>query len=205
VQLLADTPRRTLTIRDFDFESKPLWFWYEKPTAVLTSLSYMDIGPFGDPLHDSLQTEVAPLQTPDAYAEWIEHITALLTSPDILTGHNIDRFDLPLLQAQRLRFGMSPLPALQTQDTMRLPKRRDMSVSQESLISYAGLKPTCSIGMPIYKNHLAIPAWEEAALGWNDATLIERPASDVHGHAHLRQVLVAKEYLGAPRRWRPAR
>jgi hypothetical protein len=28
-------------VLDFDFESKPLWFWWDKPTAVLTSVSYM--------------------------------------------------------------------------------------------------------------------------------------------------------------------
>lgn len=195
---------RTLLIRDFDFESRPLWFWYEKPTAVLTSLSYMDILG-GDVLHDTLTTEIAPLETREAYLEWLRHVTEVFTSADMLTGHNINRFDLPLLQAQLIRHGLPLLPDLLTHDTMAMPRRRDASVSQESLINYVGLKAVCPIGMPIYKDHLSIPEWEDAALGWNDAILIERPMSDVHGHAHLRQVLIDKGYLGAPKTWHPAR
>jgi hypothetical protein len=189
---------------DFDFESKPLWFWYEKPTAVLTSLSYMTIN--GSALdHDTLRTELAPLATRADYIAWLLHVRDLFMSHDILTGHNINRFDLPLLQAQLIRLGLPLLPDLMTQDTMAMPKRRDASVSQESLINYTGLKPTCDIGMPIYKHHLSMPEWEDAAMGWNDEVLIERPLSDVHGHAHLRQVLIDKGYLGAPKVWKPTR
>ncbi len=199
------TASRSLLLRDFDFESKPLWFWWEKPTAIITSVSYMDTVA-GVIDHDSMRTEIAPLgSTREVYVEWVEHVASIITAPDILTGHNIDRFDLPLLQAQLLRAGLPALPALRTQDTMRLPKKRDMSASQESLINYAALKATCPIGIPIYKDHLSIPEWEDAAMGWNDAILIERPSSDVHGHAHLRETLIEKGYLAGSRRWFPAR
>ena len=195
---------RKLLVRDFDFESKPLWFWYEKPTAVLTSISFMDsVG--GQPDHDSLTTEVAPLDTREQYVDWLRHIYVVLTTADILTGHNIDRFDLPLFQAQLVRQGLPALPTLTTQDTMRLVKKRDASASQESLINYVALKATCPIGMPIYKHHLSIPEWEDAAMGWSDEVLIERPMSDVHGHVHLREVIIEKGYLSAPRAWNPVR
>lgn len=195
---------RPLLVRDFDFESKPLWFWYDKPTAVLTSISFMDsMG--GQPDHDSLTTEVAPLATREQYVDWLRHIYEVLTTADVLTGHNIDRFDLPLFQAQLLRQGLPALPQLLTQDTMRLVKKRDASASQESLINYVALKATCPIGMPIYKHHLSIPEWEDAAMGWSDEVLIERPMSDVHGHVHLREVLIEKGYLSPPRTWSPAR
>lgn len=198
------TEGRLLLVRDFDFESKPLWFWYEKPTAVLTSISFMDsVG--GKPDHDSMTTEVAPLDTRAEYGAWLRHITKVLTTADVLTGHNIDRFDLPLFQAQLLRLGLPALPKLITQDTMRLVKKRDVSISQESLINYIALKATCPIGMPIYKHHLSIPEWEDAAMGWNDEVLIERPMSDVHGHVHLREVLIEKGYLAPPRAWSPTR
>lgn len=191
-------------VRDFDFESKPLWFWYDKPTAVLTSISFMDsVG--GRPDHDSLTTEVAPLDTRAQYVDWLRHIFVVLTTADVLTGHNIDRFDLPLFQAQLLRQGLPALPKLTTQDTMRLVKKRDASASQESLINYVALKATCPIGMPIYKHHLSIPEWEDAAMGWSDEVLIERPMSDVHGHVHLREVLIEKGYLSPPRAWSPTR
>lgn len=195
-------PSRTLRIIDFDFESKPLWFWYEKPTAVLTAMSHMEVVG-GTINHDSLTTTLADLSSPTAYTVWLADIYKLLTEADILTGHNIDQFDLPLLQAQLMRFGMDKLPILTTQDTRRLLKKRDMSASQESLLNYRGLKPVCPIGMPVYKDHLSMPQWEEAALGWNDADLHERPLSDVHGHAHLRDVLAEAGYLAAPKTWQP--
>jgi hypothetical protein len=204
VSVLA-APSRPLTVLDFDFESKPLWFWWDKPTAVITSLSYM-ASEGGVIDHDTLRSEVAPLGTRQAYADWVEHVAHLLAGYDILTGHNIDRFDLPLLQAQLMRSGMPGLPQLRTQDTMRLPKRRDMSISQESLINYDSLEAACPIGIPIYKQHLSIPEWEDAALGWDEkGILTERPTSDVHGHAHLREVLIAKGYLAAPKLWKPGR
>jgi DNA polymerase elongation subunit (family B) len=202
---LLDSTGRPLLLRDFDFESKPLWFWYDKPTAIITSVSYMD-SVAGVIDHDSMKTEIAPLGgSREVYVEWVEHVKGILTAPDILTGHNIDRFDLPLLQAQLLRHGLPGLPPLRTQDTMRLPKKRDMSASQESLINYVGLKAVCPIGIPIYKDHLSIPEWEDAAMGWNDAILIERPSSDVHGHAHLRETLIEKGYLAPSKQWTPAR
>lgn len=195
-------PTRVL---DFDFESKPLWFWWDKPTAVITSLSYMEsVGGAVD--HDTLRSEVAPLGTRAEYTEWVAHVAALLSSYDLLTGHNIDRFDLPLLQAQLMRSGLERLPSLMTQDTMRLPKKRDMSASQESLINYAAMKAVCPIGIPIYKQHLSIPEWEDAALGWDETGILtERPTSDVHGHAHLRETLIDLGYLAAPKQWKPAR
>jgi hypothetical protein len=192
-------------VLDFDFESKPLWFWWDKPTAVLTSVSYMRILR-GAIQHDTLNTEIAPLKTREEYMQWLMHIRDdVLTNADVLTGHNIDRFDLPLFQAQLFRHGLPSMPVLLTQDTMRLPKKRDASASQESLINYEALKATCPIGLPIYKDHLSIPEWEDAALGWNDAILIERPSSDVHGHAHLREVLIEKGYLAGPRVWNPSK
>jgi hypothetical protein len=193
-----------LSIRDFDFESKPLWFWWDKPTAVITSVSWMDTVR-GQIDHDSLGNSVAPFSTREAYVGWLEWVRALLTTPDILTGHNIDRFDLPLLQGQLLKFGLESLPSLRTQDTMRLPKRRDMSISQETLINYKSLELKCPIGMPIYKQHLSMPEWEDAAMGWDDSILNERPTSDVHGHAHLREVLIDKGYLAATKGWKPSR
>jgi DNA polymerase elongation subunit (family B) len=189
---------------DFDFESRPLWFWYEKPTAIITSVSYMEVID-GKPNHDSLTTRVADHSTRESYIDFIDWIARVLKGADILTGHNIDRFDLPLLQAQLMRHGREGLPAMLTQDTMRLPKRRDMSISQESLINYAALKATCPIGMPIYKHHLSIPEWEDSAMDWNNDLLIERPMSDVHGHVHLREVLIEKGYLAPPKTWRPRR
>ena len=202
---ILTAPARRLIIRDFDFESKPLWFWYDNPTAVITSLSWMDsVG--GGVDHDTLRTEVAPFGAREEYRDWLEHITHVLTEPDmILTGHNIDRFDLPLLQAQLFRFGLPRLPDLLTQDTMRTLKKRDMSASQESLINYKGLRAVCPIGMPIYKDHLSIPEWEDAAMGWDDTVLVERPSSDVHGHAHLREVLIDKGYLAGPKAWHGGR
>lgn len=196
-------PSRKLVVLDFDFESKPLWFWWDKPTAVITSLSYMEsIG--GVPNHDSLRNEIAPFGSRSEYCAWIENVSAILQRADILTGHNIDRFDLPLLQAQLMRMGLEPLPRLFTQDTMRLPKKRDMSASQESLINYASLQAKCPIGIPIYKHHLSIPEWEDAALGWDEKGILnERPTSDVHGHVHLREVLIERGYLAAPRVWYP--
>lgn len=202
---MNDHKPRQLTYLDFDFESKPWWFWYEKPTAVITSLSWMYID--GSEIdHNSLKTMIAPLTTREQYRLWLQGVVRRFSEADILTGHNIDRFDLPLLQAQLLRLGEPALPSLVTQDTMRLPKKRDMSGSQESLVNYYDLKPICPIGMPVYKHHLSIPEWEDAAMGWDEkGVLTERPQSDVHSHAHMRELLIEKGYLGAPKPWSPRR
>jgi len=191
-------------VLDFDFESKPLWFWYEKPTAIITSVSYMYVYN-GIVDHDSITTQIPSMKTREDYMDWLYEFTDTLKGADVLTGHNIDRFDLPLFQAQLIRFGLPGLPKLMTQDTMRLPKKRDISVSQESLLNYDQIKPECPLGFPVYKDHLSIPQWEDAALGWNDEILIERPMSDVHGHVHLREVLLDKGYLAKPRAWYPTR
>jgi hypothetical protein len=75
-----------------------------------------------------------------AQREWLRPLRDLICAADILTGHNITRFDLRVLNANFMRFGLDPLPGLRVQDTIRLPKTKGLKKGQDNLGELLGIE-----------------------------------------------------------------
>ena len=63
-------------------------------------------------------------------------LDALLTQierADILTGHNIARFDLPVINAEAVRLGLRPVERAVVQDTMKLVRTKGLKKGQDNL------------------------------------------------------------------------
>lgn len=122
---------------------------------------------------------------------------------DVGTGHNLIRFDQPVLNADMIRTGMGVLPAKLIRDTMRLPKTKGLKKGQDNLGSLLG---TRSKKMPL--------DWQ----GWDDGyqwdaliagqkvtwkVPIDRCVSDVRQHKQLLARLQEEGLLKPDIWWKP--
>jgi hypothetical protein len=130
-----------------------------------------------------------------AQREWLRPLRDLICEADILTGHNIARFDLRVLNANFMRFGLDPLPGLRVQDTIRLPKTKGLKKGQDNLGELLGIE--------VHKLPLNHQQWDDAyrVPGW--PTVKERCVTDVEQHKLIRAEMIRRGWLGAPRAWRP--
>jgi len=113
---------------------------------------------------------------------------------DVVTGHNLLRFDLPVLNAELMRAGLNPLPNLWVQDTMKFPKSKGLKKSQDDV--------SLMVGSEQRKLSLNWEEWDRAyeVKGW--PLVIERCKTDVLAHKEMREGLAAQNALDKPRKWR---
>lgn len=185
----------------FDLESRPSAYWYEgKTTAEITA--------FGWKWSHEPQVKTLILNREGRFVrddgKDISYELAyvvfrgMLARADLVYGHNIRSFDLPLFQAGLLRQELPPLPPIRTTDTLRdYPKRRDMSASLENLAEMYGLGGA--------KLHMSQIHWERANRLDDDGVdrARMRVASDVLLQERLRARLLDLRLLKPPRIWAP--
>lgn len=190
--------RRTLC---FDLECRPLAFWYEgMTTSEITAIGWK----FSDePEVHTLLLRSDGLFVQDegdhllSYRAAHTYFWGVLQEADLVYGHNIRGFDLPLFQAHLLRLELPLLPDLLTCDTLKdYPKRRAMSASLENLAGFYGLEGD--------KLKMSQPDWEAANRLTEDGIALarERVTSDVLLQEQLRNKLLELSILKAPRVWR---
>jgi hypothetical protein len=117
---------------------------------------------------------------------------------DLVTGHFIRGFDLPLLNAYSVRLFDKPLEAKLTQDTkLDLTKRHGQSNSLENLAAEFQCEHD--------KYTMTTTDWEEANRLTTKGTkrLRQRASSDVELHIELRRKLLLAGLLSPPRKWSP--
>jgi DNA polymerase elongation subunit (family B) len=126
--------------------------------------------------------------------EMLAELLNVISSADMVTGHNIERFDLPVINAECMRLGLEPIRSVLSQDTKRLVKSKGFKKGQDNL---GGLFKTEE-----QKMALDWQAWQLAyeEQGWT--TVRERCESDVIMHKQLREKLIPLGYLRRPRVWR---
>lgn len=180
-------------ILDFDMETLAAGFadpnWVpQKITCV--SWSWID--------SDDIQVRICgPMGffKPNIRRKMVAEISDLVRKADIVTGHNICRFDLPVLNAECLRLGLDPLPPLLTQDTMRIKKTKGLKKGQDNL---GKLLKTIE-----QKLSLDWQGWEDAYAedGW--PTVKARCISDVIMHKQVREEMIARGWLNGNKLWEP--
>lgn len=113
---------------------------------------------------------------------------------DVVTGHNLLRFDLPVLNAELIRGGQPGLPNLWVQDTMKFPKTKGLKKSQDDVSEMTGGE--------LDKLSLNWEQWDRAyeERGWT--IVIERCCSDVEQHKEMRANLEKQGVLDRPRKWK---
>src|SRR6185369_11767709 len=112
-----------LKILDFDLETIAAGFadpeWVPQK---ITCAAWSWIGE--KKVHVEICTPNGLFGNPDLRVQMLEPLVEAINEADMLTGHNLLRFDLPVLQSELLRLGMEPLGSQLVQDTMKIVKTK---------------------------------------------------------------------------------
>ena len=181
---------RPLRVLDFDIENRPLsYLGSDFTTAEVTAVSW------------------AWTDRPDDVTVYLlgEHDLAFILAAflaayreaDLVTGHFITGHDLPMLNGALVELGWSPLPDKLVQDTkVHFVKTKGISLSQESLGAMLRLDHQ-KVVMNQAKWRAANRLTPEGL-----AEVRERVVGDVRQHIQLREELVRRDWLSAPKMWR---
>jgi hypothetical protein len=181
-------PYRTL---DFDLENRPLNYVGQDFTfSEITAIAWKFIGEPG-PIYALCLGEV-PFRT------MLLGFVAAYVQADLVTGHNIIKHDLRILNGALLEEGLSPLPPKMVCDTyLHLKRKGGVSGSQENLAKMLGVR--------VPKQGMSQADWREA----NRLTpqgiekTRRRVVGDVKQHIALRRELLNRQWLRNPTLWRP--
>ena len=178
-------------ILDFDIEARPLsWYGGDFVSKEVTAIAAKFIGTKGSPVVWALGE--------CATEEMLAGFQALYDEADMVTGHFIRGYDLPVVNGALIEFGLPPLDQKLSSDTkLDLIKKSGWSTSQESLGAMLGLHHP--------KISMSQSDWREANR-LSDAGIAKtkrRVIGDVNQHIELREALLDRGLLGKPRVWTP--
>lgn len=185
---VAMSTRRTL---DFDLETvaagyaDPEWV-----PSTITAWAYS----WGD----DVEVDALPVRfmyDRPARRRFLRPLLDAIQEADVLTGHNVLRFDLPVLQADLMRLGLPSLPARLVQDTIRLPRSKGFKKGQDNLAVLMDVRAE--------KLPLNFEQWAAAYAEPGLETVKNRVAGDVRQHMLIRGEMRARGWLVAPRVWSP--
>lgn len=183
---------RPLRVLTFDCESRPLgWLGSDHVHQEITVIAWHWAGT--DPV------EVRTLRKDDrSRLTMLRAFRREYDKADMVCGHYIRNYDLPLVNAMLVELGEPGLSPKLSSDTKNdLPRMKGVSKSQENLAAMFGLVEP--------KVHMNVPSWREAnrltAAGVEKG--VERAAYDVAQNVALRAELIRRRLLGPPRVWRP--
>jgi DNA polymerase elongation subunit (family B) len=181
------------SILDFDVETVAAGF--ADPNWVpqkITCVAWSYVG--SDKVESRICGPAGIYGNPEKRAAMLNELLTEINQADMLTGHNIARFDLPVINAEAMRLGLEPIRKALVQDTMKVLRAKGFKKGQDNL---GRLFNTTE-----QKLALDWQAWQDAydEDGWK--TIRRRAESDVLMHKQLRAKLLERGYLKPPQTWR---
>lgn len=181
---------RPMRILDFDVEARPLhWISGDYVSKEITAIAWAWVDQ-PDAVSCVLLGELQPV-------EMLTQFLSAYQQADMVTGHYIRGYDLPMVNGALSEYGLPSLPDKLTQDTkIDLMRRQGLSGSQENLGAMLGLSH------PKVKMDQA--KWRAANRLEMDGMAFtrERVIGDVKQHIEMRAALLKLGYLGPPVVWR---
>lgn len=179
-------------ILDFDVESRPLgWLGPDYMHQEITVVAWAWLG--------SDEVEVRTLTKDDrSRRRMLVDFRDQYDRADMVTGHYIRSYDLPLVNAMLIELGEPALGAKLASDTKSdLPPMKGVSKSQENLAEMFDVEAP--------KVHMTVPKWRRAnrLTKQGIAEAVERARFDVLQNVGLREELIRRRLLQPPRLWRP--
>lgn len=203
--------KRPALILDVDVECRPMaWYAGDWTTKEITAIAwrFIDFSADAEKHLNKLEAETKFwLLTPSR--TWAEHVNKRrrgmelflrdYAKADMVTGHYIRGFDLPLINATCARLGLPMLGGVLAHDTKNdLMRMHGLSKSQENLAAYFDMKHE--------KEKMNTHLWEVGnslvAEGRHETK--RRVVGDVNQHIEFRQSLLKSGYLNPPQYWSPA-
>jgi hypothetical protein len=182
---------RKLRVLDFDTECRPMHYSEWRSEDQITAIAWGWVGE-KQIHHAILEQDLSNEQ------KMLGQFLKAYCEADMVTGHYIERHDLPLLNDHCMRFGWPLLDRKLTQDTKTLlPKVKGLGLSQENLATLYRLDKK--------KHHMNGRKWAMSNTlspeGREEA--FKRVTSDVAQHKELRAAVIERGYMKPPREWRP--
>lgn len=185
---------RDMRILDFDIETLAAGF--ADPAWVpnkITCIAWSWIG--YDQVNSVISTQMG-FFTPSIRKAMLEQFLPIYHQADMVTGHNLLRFDLPALNSECMRLGLGKLPPKLVQDTMRaLGKTKGFKKGQDNV---AGLLKT-----ETRKQSMDWQQWEDAYEDPSWQTVRDRAESDVRMHKEMRARMLEEGWRIKPVTWTP--
>lgn len=134
--------KTSLRILDLDSECRPLaWYGGDFVTKQPTAIAWKFIGERGGVQIGAIGESGDPDCLAAEEEEMLEYFRLDYNAADIVTGHYIRGFDLPVLNGAMLRLGLTPLEDKLASDTkLDFSKAQGLSKSQENLGAMFELK-----------------------------------------------------------------
>lgn len=181
---------RPMRILDFDCECRPLhWIGGDYVSRELTAIAWAWI-------ETPQQTPTVVLLGESTLPEMLERFVTAYNRADLVTGHFIRGFDLPLINSALVEQQMPVLGDKMAHDTKTdLIRFSGLSKSQENIGATLGLEHP--------KVQMNQQRWRAAnRLSPEGFTFVrERAAGDVLQHIEMRQRLLDLGYLAPPVKW----
>jgi hypothetical protein len=179
---------RPLRVLDFDCEARPLgWYGGDLTHKEVTVIAWSWI--------PGVPEAKARTKDERSLVWMLRAFRRVYDAADMVTGHYIRAFDLPLLNAAMVEVGEPVLgPKLSHDTKLDLVKLHGVSKSQENLAAMFDIDG---------KRHMTTQDWRRANRLVDVDTGVERAVMDVSQHIRFRQALIEKGLLGPPKVWRP--
>lgn len=117
----------------------------------------------------------------------------LLRQADVVTGHNVERFDLRVFNAEALRCGVEPIRRVKVEDTMRILRTKGYKKGLDNI--------AIELGCPEHKIDMPWAAWDLAYEEPSWQKVIARCESDVRIHKWIREEMRRRGWLRPVRAW----
>lgn len=188
-----DAPARALRVLDFDLETLAAGF--ADPNWVPQKITCVAWSWVGEDRVRSLITGKDGFFSARLRAERLRPFLDVLAIADMVTGHNLLRFDLPVLNAEVLRCGDDPLEEVLVQDTIRLPKAKGLKKGQDNLSTV--------LGTTAQKQGMTWAEWDMAYEEESWREIRSRAESDVVQHKEMRQRMLDEGWSKPAVWWKP--
>ena len=187
---LKRIPTKKYRFLDFDIENRPLAYLGDWTTGEVTAIAA------GWTDEDRVWSRVlADDSTSEQMLLWF---LELYNEADVVTGHNIVRHDLPMINGALFEFGLPLLgPKLVSDTYAHCTKAKYLSRSQESL---AGM-----LGLTDHKHHMSQSQWRASNRLTREGLVgtRKRVVDDVIQHKGVRTELIRRKALGPYKVWKP--
>lgn len=181
---------RRLRILDLDCEARPLhWIASDYVSKEITAIAWAWTDR-PEEVSCYLLGEVEP-------QEMLQAFLSAFNAADMVTGHFIRGYDLPLINGALMEYGLPALSDKLAHDTkIDLVRRSGLSASQENLGAMLALRHP--------KVQMNQQTWRAANRLTPDGLALarERVIGDVRQHIELRAALLERGYLAPPVLWR---
>lgn len=117
----------------------------------------------------------------------------LLSKADVVTGHNIRRFDLRVFNAEAMRCGVEPIRRIKAEDTMGILRAKGYKKGLDNI--------AVELGVDGRKKAMSWAEWDLAYEDPSWAEVIERCESDVRLHKQIRVEMNRRGWLKGVTTW----